>query len=87
MGVKQMLRTLDSEELTLQMAYDLVASEDGRVAPQRGDLPEALLGIPEPPLFSPTAAPGPVGSPVAPDRLFQKLDRFWGEHPDAPAHG
>jgi hypothetical protein len=28
MSVKQMLRTLDSEEFTLQMAYDLVEAED-----------------------------------------------------------
>jgi hypothetical protein len=70
MGCKQMLRTLDSEELTLQMAYDLVEAEDVASAP--GHATAAVPAFPPPP---PTS-PGPP-RPMTADRIFAKLDRFW----------
>jgi len=70
MGLKQMLRTLDSEELTLHMAYDLVEAEDLARAPGTGP---AAAPAPPPPM-----SPGPPQR-LPGDRLFAKLDRFWAE--------
>jgi hypothetical protein len=65
-----MLRTLDSEELTLQMAYDLVDAEDLARAPGAGP-----GGSPAPPPPMPAGPPMPMTG----DRLFAKLDRVWSE--------
>jgi hypothetical protein len=70
MTMKQMLRTIDSEELALQMAYDLCEAEDH--AAMRGD------AAPASPIDLPTAPAGAL-IPLSPERLAAKLEQLWGE--------
>jgi hypothetical protein len=64
MGLHEMLRTLDSEELTLQMAYDLLEQEEVAAAQRAAHDP-----------FAPPPRLPPVPSRLMDgDRLFAKLE-------------